>query len=108
VSRALPPVVVDVLEGRPLPPRDRSQRPAPPAFAPWEHRAACAGQPHEHFTEAASQAEAEELAARYCRPCPVTLQCLATGRWTRGWGLWGGAVLRDRVLAPDRRLAVSA
>lgn len=108
MSRPLPPAVVAVLAGRPLPDRPRLDRPSPPPLEPWTHRAACAGQPSEHFTEAASQAEGEQLAARYCRRCPVAFQCLTTGRATRGWGLWGGAVLRDGMLAPDRRLAVSA
>lgn len=83
-----------------FPPRP-STRATPEAR--WMEQAACGTPEAPVLTEHRTQAEATEDAAEWCAPCPVAAACLADGRAVHGSGLWGGFVLADGHLAPDRQ-----
>lgn len=83
-----------------FPPRP-STRATPEAG--WMNRAACGTPNAPMLTEHRTQHEAAQDAAEWCAPCPVKAACLADGRAVHGSGLWGGFVLADGHLAPDRQ-----
>ena len=92
-----------------LPPRPRTRdRTRPDDDLGWHDLAACRDPEPEDadlFTEARSQAEAADLVEVYCsgpRPCPVRERCVLFGRTTHGTGVYGGHVLIDGFLAPER------
>jgi hypothetical protein len=70
-------------------------------------RAACA-RAVEDFVAPSTSDQGAPLADRYCSACPVAAQCLAFGRGTRAYGLWGGRVLLDGRPAERAVPAVSA
>ena len=90
-----------------LPPRPsthRGQRREIPDLR-WQVKAACvsADETDAHtLTEALTQQDAAEIVGRLCSRCPVRAVCLETGRASLAWGVWGGYVLTDGWLAPDR------
>lgn len=92
-----------------LPPRPRTRdRTRPDDDLGWHNLAACRDpepEDAETFVEARSQAEAADLVEVYCngaRPCPVRARCVLFGRTTHGSGVYGGVVLVDGFLAPER------
>lgn len=80
-----------------------------PAEAPdlsWAANAACSRADAGDlptFTDAICQDEAREVTEVYCTTCAVRAECLAVGRQTTAWGVWGGVVLVDGWFAPDKR-----
>lgn len=75
----------------------------------WQMKAACASADDidaHTLTESLSQQEAAEVANRLCSRCPVKDACLEAGRSSLAWGVWGGFVLTDGWLAPDRPAVV--
>ncbi len=70
----------------------------------WQDRAACKAVDSviaDAMTECLSQVAASGLVSQYCARCPVVGECFATGRATKGHGLWG-IVLRDGRIATWR------
>ena len=78
-----------------------------PAPGAWVEDAACArvGAPlRDVFTQEAPSVADREAAQHVCRGCPVVAACGSYGREARGWGTWGGHLLRNgRELAQRLR-----
>lgn len=91
--RGLSDVAWRALAGQPLPPRGRILQPG--TVAKVHVGAACRGADDPALTDATSHAAAAPVAERYCARCPVAVACLAVGRASNGWGVWGGTPLRD-------------
>lgn len=71
----------------------------------WTIDAACVGAPDHDlhvFTEATNQLDAGDVVEVYCAACPVARECIEAGRELLAWGVWGGHVLTDGWLAPER------
>lgn len=66
----------------------------------WRDDAACRGVAvavADAMVEVRSQVDASELVSRFCSSCPVRVECFATGRATRGYGLWGIVLTGGRI-----------
>lgn len=71
----------------------------------WRDDAACRGVSREvadQMGECLSQRQATELVRDFCSTCMVRQQCYDAGRATRGYGVWGGLVLREGRVATWR------
>lgn len=66
----------------------------------WARHAACKGEPWQQFFPPRGRDAAEwphyyhDLYVRYCKTCPVRLDCLEDGR--HEYGYWGGMTPDDR------------
>lgn len=77
----------------------------------WQTDAACQDSEDDdapRFTEPTTLEAGADLIETYCagvRACPVARDCLIFGRLTYASGIWGGQVLVDGYLAPERPTA---
>jgi hypothetical protein len=70
---------------------------APPPGA-WTSRGSCVefSAAADAFTDARTALDGA-TAIKICAHCPVTDECLDYGHESRGYGVWGGMVLRDGI-----------